>query len=277
MPSSKTSGAKQKRLLLLTNDDGFQAEGLQALHRALKDIGDLYIVAPDRQKSASSLSLTLHRPLRVQQMGPRSFAVDGTPADCVYLAVQKLCRRKPDLLLSGINRGPNLGRQDISYSGTVAAAIQGTYLGIPSLAISLKPEGESVYSFAFAAEIMRRGLEKLLRRASLPLFTLNINIPPPPFKGVRITNLGEKRYNPEIIEKRDPRNNFYYWIGPGNPRRTGGPKSDIRASEEGFVSITPLHTDLTDFRMLEAPRLKTIAAGFSAGDGNTRRSPESQK
>jgi hypothetical protein len=129
-PSNAKRGARRRPLILLTNDDGFFAEGIRSLLKGLRGLGTLVVVAPDREKSASSLSLTLHRPLRVQKTGPGVFAVDGTPADCVYIAVRKLLPRPPDLLVSGINRGPNLGQQDISYSGTAAAAVQGTYLGI---------------------------------------------------------------------------------------------------------------------------------------------------
>jgi 5'-nucleotidase len=267
-PASRT---RRKPLLLLTNDDGFFAEGIGALRSALKGLGAIYVVAPDREKSACSLSLTLHRPLRVQKVEPRSYAVDGTPADCVYLAVQKLLPRKPDLLVSGINRGANLGRQDISYSGTVAGAIQGTYLGIRSLALSLVADREGRYDFPAAGLIARALVGRLLSVGPGPGPTLNVNIPPPPLKGARITALGEKRYNPEIVEKKDPRRNSYFWIGTGRPLRLGGPGTDIRAVDEGCLSLTPLDMDLTDTRTLRTGTLKALIAALPAGDGEIRR------
>jgi 5'-nucleotidase len=264
----KTAG--RRPLILLTNDDGFFAEGIRSLLKRLRGLGELAVVAPDREKSASSLSLTLHRPLRVQKTGPAVYAVDGTPADCVYIAVRRLLTRTPDLLVSGINRGPNLGQQDISYSGTAAAAVQGTYLGIPSLAVSLIPAEGDRYSFDFAARVVRSILENLLAQPPLAALTLNVNIPPPPLRGVRITTLGEKRYTPEIVEKKDPRLNSYYWIGTGEPRPSGGPSSDIRAVAAGFVSVTPLRMDLTDYGMVRRKVLQSVLAGVSSGDAGPR-------
>ncbi len=262
---------EKRKIILLTNDDGFFAEGLAALRNGLKGLGAVHIVAPDREKSACSLSLTLHRPLRVQKLGPRSYAVDGTPADCVYLAVQKFLPRKPDILVSGLNRGPNLGRQDISYSGTVAGAIQGTYLGIKSLALSVLADKAGRYDFPAAAAVSRTLVERILAAPPFPGLTLNVNLPAPPIKGARITVLGEKRYNPEIVEKKDPRRNSYFWIGTGRPERLGGPGSDIRAVEDGFMSLTPLHTDLTDYKRLGAKSLKRLVSGLPACVGRTRR------
>jgi 5'-nucleotidase len=269
-PSNAKRGARRRPLILLTNDDGFFAEGIRSLLKGLRGLGTLVVVAPDREKSATSLSLTLHRPLRVQKTGPGVFAVDGTPADCVYIAVRKLLPRPPDLLVSGINRGPNLGQQDISYSGTAAAAVQGTYLGIPSIAVSLIPGDEGQYSFDFAARIVRSIVGKLLARPEPSGLTLNVNIPPPPFMGVRITTLGEKRYTPEIVEKKDPRLNSYYWIGTGEPRPSGGPSSDIRAVAAGAVSVTPLRMDLTDYGAVRRKVLQAVLAGVSAGDEGPR-------
>lgn len=241
--------AVSKPLLLLTNDDGFFAPGIQVLAKKLKAVGEVFIVAPDREKSASSLSLTLRRPLRAERIRKNAYAVDGTPADCIYLAMRKLLPRLPRLILSGINAGPNLGRQDISYSGTVAAALQGAFLEIPSLAVSQLPNGERRFDFAPGAEFIARLAERLLASEFPPGLILNINFPPPPFKGLRITELGEKRYEPEVIEKADPREKAYYWIGLGNIRRMGGERSDIRATEQGLISITPLTTDRTDRRV----------------------------
>lgn len=247
-----------KPLLLLTNDDGFFAEGIQSLARHLKGLGEIHIIAPDRERSATSLALTLHHPLRVKKMKERVFAVDGTPADCVYLATQKLLPRKPALLISGINRGPNLGQQDISYSGTVAGAIQGAFLQIPSLAVSLLPDKNHQYHFDFAAKIVFSIIKKLLDNTIPEELLLNINIPPPPFRGIKIVKLGQKRYNPEIVEKQDPRKRTYYWIGTGNPRAIGDKESDVMVIKEGTITVTPLHKDLTDHDMSHHRTLRKI-------------------
>ena len=247
-----------KPRILLTNDDGFFSEGINTLSRHLKDLGQIYIVAPDREKSATSLSLTLHRPLRVKTIDTNVYAVDGTPADCVYLALQKLLPQKPSLLISGLNRGPNLGQQDISYSGTVAAAIQGTFLQIPSMAVSLLADENHDYFFDFAAKVVHSISRKILKNKLPEKVTLNINIPPPPVKGIKIVKLGQKRYNPEIIEKKDPRQNSYYWIGTGNPRAEGDKNSDVVVIQKGYITITPLHADLTNHHTITHSTFKNI-------------------
>ena len=250
-------------VILLVNDDGYFSEGIQALRRHLRGLGTVYIVAPDREKSATSLSLTLRRPLRVEKIKKNVFAVDGTPADCVYLALKKLLPRSPDLIISGLNRGPNLGQQDISYSGTVAAAIQGTFLGIPSSAVSVLADERGKFDFEFSAGFVASLAERLLKNKLPRGLTLNINIPPPPVQGIRMAGLGEKRYNPEIVEKKDPRENLYYWIGSGNPTPAGNKKSDIQAVARGFISITPLHTDLTNYKVLTLASFKRIFQGLA--------------
>lgn len=250
-------------LILLTNDDGFFSEGIEALSHHLKDLGQIFVVAPDREQSAASLSLTLHRPLRVKKIKANVYAVDGTPADCVYLASKKLLPQKPSLLISGLNKGPNVGQQDISYSGTVAAAIQGTFLQIPSLAVSLLADEKHNYYFDLSTRIVYLMSRKLLERKLPEGVTLNINIPPPPIKGIKIAKLGQKRYNPEIIEKKDPRKNSYYWIGTGNPKPKGDKESDVMAVKEGYVTITPLHTDLTDYQIIRLPLFKKIFASIT--------------
>ncbi len=270
-PKTSRPVARSRPVILLTNDDGFVADGLQALRRAVRGLGEIWIVAPDREKSACSLSLTLHRPLRVQLSGPRGFAVDGTPADCVYLAVRKLLPRPPALLLSGINRGPNLGQQDIAYSGTVAAAVQGTFLGIPSAAVSLSPDRDGRYPFDHAARLVRPLACYLLTHRLPAGTTLNVNVPPPPCAGVRVTDLGQKRYSPEIVEKKDPRENSYYWIGTGRPQPSGGMTSDIRAVAAGFLSITPLHKDMTDHQAVRGVFFRRLASGISGSAGRARR------
>jgi 5'-nucleotidase len=247
-----------KPLILLTNDDGFFAEGLQTLAKVLRPVGAVVTVAPDRERSAASLSLTLRHPLRVEKIKRDVYAVDGTPVDCIYLALTKVLPRPPRLLISGINPGPNIGQQDISYSGTVSAALQGTFLGIPSLAVSLLPNAGGGFGFDLAARFTSRLAEAVLR-AGLPAgVTLNVNIPPGPGRGIALTTLGEKRYDPEVIEKKDPRNKTYYWIGLGKITPSGSPRSDVRAVERGCISITPLHTDRTDRRAFSSPALRRI-------------------
>ncbi len=252
-----------KPLIFLTNDDGFFAEGIEALSRNLQDLGRVYVVAPDRERSTTSLSLTLRRPLRVKKIKTNTYAVDGTPADCVYIALKKLLPQKPSLLISGINKGPNLGQQDISYSGTVAAAIQGTFLQIPSMAVSLSPDKNHQYSYDFSARIVQSIAMKLLENKLPEKMTLNINFPPPPIKGIKLAKLGQKRYNPEVIEKKDPRQDPYYWIGTGNPKAEGAKNSDVMVVKEGYISITPLHTDLTNYKTIQHPTFKNIFASIA--------------
>lgn len=246
----------KKPLILLTNDDGLHAEGLSALFEEIQGLGEVYIVAPDQEKSASSLSLTLHHPLRAKLEGKRKYSVSGTPADCVYLAVQKFLPRKPDLLISGINHGPNLGQQDTAYSGTVAGAKQGAFLDIPSMAVSLIPDGEGRFSFTEASKTVHAIAGNILLDP-LPQGTfLNVNIPFPPWKGIRIAKLGQKRYNPRVIEKEDPRRRLYYWIGTGNPRAVGDEESDVKIIKKGYITVTPLQNDSTDFNFVRSTRLQ---------------------
>jgi len=247
-----------KPLILLTNDDGFYAEGINILFNKLQPLGQIYIIAPDRERSATSLALTLHNPLRVKTIRKNIFSVDGTPADCIYLAVQHLLPRKPDMVISGINPGPNLGQQDISYSGTVAGAVQGTFLQIPSFAVSALPDEQGKYPFSFSASIIYSIAKQLLRNPIPPGITLNINIPSPPVKGLKIAKLGQKRYNPEIEVKKDPRHRVYYWIGTGTPKAIGDKESDVMIIKEGYIPVTPLHRDLTDYHALSLVELKNI-------------------
>lgn len=238
-------------LILLTNDDGFYSQGIEALASCLEKEAQVYIVAPDQERSATSLALNLHRPLRVKNIRSNTYAVDGTPADCVYLAIQKILPRKPDLLISGINPGPNLGQQDISYSGTVAGALQGSFLQIPSLAVSVLHDDYGEFHYDQAVKICLSFMNKILNNSFPKGTTLNINIPPPPVKGIKFVKLGQKRYNPEISERQDPRNRIYYWIGTGNPIAIGDEDSDVMVIKEGYVTITPLHKDLTDYKILK--------------------------
>ena len=252
-------------VILLTNDDGFYHETIRILFRRLAKLGRTYIVAPDRERSACSLAVTLRRPLRVQRAGPRIWAVEGTPVDCVYFALQKLLPRRPDLIVSGMNPGPNLGQQDINYSGTVAGAIQGTFHGIPSVAVSLLPDAKGRFDLKYAAGIVETVAAGVLAGGLPPGTALNVNIPAPPVKGVRITRLGWKFYDPEIIEKTDPRNASYYWIGTGTPRRVGDAGTDVMAAHAGYISLTPLHTDMTAHGARRAAKLRRLSRALASG------------
>jgi len=252
-------------LILLSNDDGFFRDEIQVLFRRLKTLGRTAIVAPDREKSATSLALSLRHPLRVQRMKTGIFAVDGTPADCIYVALQKVLPRWPDLIISGMNPGPNLGQQDVNYSWTVAAAVQGTFLGIPSMAVSLLPDDKGVFGLEFAAAFVANLAGRILADGLPRGVTLNINIPSPPVKGVRVTKLGQKFYSPEIIEKKDPRGAAYFWIGTGNPRPVGDASTDVHAVRRGYISLTPLQADLTHYRALGRPFIKRLVRNVLPG------------
>ena len=258
------SRVARRPLILLTNDDGFYRETIQILYRRLGSLGRTYIVAPDREKSACSLAVTLRQPLRIHHVKPRIWAVEGTPVDCIYFALQKFLPRNPDLIISGMNPGPNLGQQDINYSGTVAGAIQGTFHGIPSISVSLLPDASGRFDLTSAAEIVKTIAADVLTMG-LPAGTaLNVNIPPRPIRGVKITRLGWKFYDPEIIEKTDPRNSSYFWIGTGTPRRVGDAGTDVTAAHAGYISLTPLHTDMTAPHALRSAKLRRLAKALAA-------------
>jgi 5'-nucleotidase len=235
---------------LLTNDDGIRATGLAALERAVTGLGDLQVVAPDRERSASGHSLTLEHPLRVASHGPGRWSVTGTPTDAVLLAVETLLPERPAWVLSGINHGPNMG-EDVTYSGTVAAAIEACIFGIPSIAVSLAGRGELL--FDEAVPVLRRVLATLLRCRLEPLQLLNVNLPNRPaaaVRGVRVTRLGSRRYHDSVVPRQDPRGRDYYWIGGTGPVWVPDERSDAQAIEEGYVSVTPLRADMTDDRAL---------------------------
>ena len=237
--------------ILITNDDGYLAGGLRTLAEAVRPLGEVRVVAPDREQSATSHSLTLHNPLRVMERGAGVQAVDGTPTDCVILALGMLLDERPDVVLSGINHGQNLG-DDVLYSGTVAAAMEATILGVPGVAISLV--GAAGEDMAGWGPVVARVLGRLLPK-EIPRETLfNINLPPIPpaeVKGVRVTTLGRREYLGSITRAADPNGREYFWIGGGESRWWGGPDSDFRAIHDGYVSVTPLHLDLTNYRLRE--------------------------
>lgn len=244
--------------LLLTNDDGILAHGLECLTEAAAPLGEITVVAPDREQSATSHSLSLHHPLRPISRGERRFQVDGTPTDCVMLAVEALMPERPDFVLSGINHGQNMG-EDVLYSGTVAAAMEGLALGIPSLALSFA--GGDLRADLTHLKEQVKVLTPLLRHiTSLPNFPkdtlLNVNLPPVPagqVKGVKLTRLGRRVYSNSLKPMEDPWGRKIYWIGGGSITWTGPEDSDFQAVRDGYVSVTPMHLDLTNFHMLEAP------------------------
>lgn len=240
--------------ILVTNDDGIYSEGIRKLADACRSVGEVFIVAPDREQSAASHALTLHRPLRLLKLQENEWIVDGTPTDCVNLAVLRILREtRPDVVVSGINFGPNLG-DDVTYSGTISAAFEGALLNIPSIAFSALV-GEN-FSFdpcaAFAAEMTRI----VLAGDRNPNVVLNVNFPTAAFNGVRITRLGKRIYSEGVIERLDPRGRKYYWIGGEQPTWHPGEGTDFEAIQSGFVSITPLHLDLTHHESI--PRLKHL-------------------
>ena len=242
-------------ILLVSNDDGFRSEGIIALAEALRPLGTVYVVAPDRERSAAGHSLTLTQPLRVEKVGPRIYAVDGTPTDCVNLAANGILRKKKiDLLVSGINKGANLG-DDITYSGTVSAAMEGTLLGIPSIAVSLVSRNHFRFdaAAAFTAKLARKALRQKIPEDTL----LNVNLPNLPMeeiRGVRVTRQGKRIYGEAVVEKRDPRGRKYYWIGGDTFRRQDIPGSDLEAVEQDYISITPIHLDMTNYKSLRTLR-----------------------
>lgn len=237
--------------ILLTNDDGIYSDGLIKLEEALREVGEVYTVAPASEMSGASHSLTLARPLRIRRIDDRHWTVDGTPTDCVTLALNKILgpEELPDICVSGINHGGNLG-DDATYSGTVAGALEATILGVPGLAFSLVARENFDFTEAarFAVTAVRKSLVERLPEGTL----LNINIPPGAIKGVRVTRQGLKNARPVISEHIDPRGKPYFWIGEeyfSSDREDG---TDYHAIEQGFVSVTPLRSDMTDHRALTA-------------------------
>jgi 5'-nucleotidase len=233
-------------VLLLSNDDGVHASGLAALARALEELGDVYVLAPEREQSACGHALTLHRPLRVDRLAERRFAVNGTPSDCVNLGVLGFLPARPVLVVAGVNHGSNLG-DDVTYSGTVSAAMEGTLLGVPSIAVSLVNGGDFDGAAAIARLIAMRVLVTGLPRKTL----LNVNVPSGEPRGIRLTRLGHRVYSEKIVEQTDPRGRTYYWIGAGTPEWEELAGTDMGAVHEGWVSVTPLHLDLTNHRALD--------------------------
>jgi len=259
-------------LILLTNDDGIQAAGLHALVRVAQELGEVRVVAPDRERSGVSHAITLSEPLRVRSFGEGRWSLNGTPADCVFIAVNHLLDRRPDLLVSGINRGPNLGG-DVLYSGTVGGAMEGTIHGIPSVALSLISAAD--FAFDEVLPAVRTLLEEVIRQGLPPEVTLNVNIPDAsiaPFRGFRMVRLGRRFYSNDVITRTDPRGEDYLWIGGTRVTMETTPDTDCGVVQEGFASVTPLRADFWaagaagDLAWVErlagpAERAKTAAGG----------------
>ena len=231
--------------ILVSNDDGYLATGISALSTALEQIADVVVVAPDRNRSAASNSLTLNDPLRISRTGDKRYRVNGTPSDCVHLALTGFLEEEPDLVVSGVNHGANLG-DDVIYSGTVAAAMEGRFLGFPSIAVSLVGPEQKHFDTAgrVAAELVQR-----LSRRTLPAdFILNVNVPDRPYEeltGMKVTRLGFRHKSEPVVKSADPHGRTIFWIGPAGPGQDSGEGTDFHAVNSGAVAITPLKIDLT--------------------------------
>ena len=237
--------------ILVSNDDGYLAPGLACLAEALRPLAQVDVVAPERDRSGASNSLTLNNPLRVQRAENGFYFIDGTPTDCVHLAITGLLPEEPSMVIAGINRGANLG-DDVIYSGTVAAAMEGRFLGLPAIAVSLA--GKVCAHYATAAAVVLYLLERL-KNNSLPADTiLNVNVPDVPYvelAGYEATRLGHRHKAEPVIRAQDPRGNTVYWVGAPGPEADAGPGTDFYALRRNFVSITPLHVDLTRYTALD--------------------------
>ncbi len=237
-------------LILVTNDDGIHSAGILALAEALTGLGRVVVVAPDRERSAVGHALTLHAPLRAEKLREGYIAVSGTPTDCVNLGIHGLLKERPNLVVSGINRGGNMG-DDITYSGTVSAAMEATLMGVPAFAISLVDGPFAAEDFTAAAQVAGELAQLVLQRGLPPDTFLNVNVPRGNPQGMALTRQGKRRYDDVIVEKLDPRGRAYYWIGGGNMQFEDIPGTDLHAVHQGQVSVTPLHLDLTNYRSFQ--------------------------
>ncbi|MGQ0810027.1 MAG: 5'/3'-nucleotidase SurE [Nitrospiraceae bacterium] len=256
--------------ILVTNDDGIASPGIHALAEAMKSLGDVWIVAPDRERTAVAHALTLHKPLRIQRLKKRVYAVSGTPSDCVNLALAEILSKRPVLVVSGINKGVNLG-DDVMYSGTVSAALEGTLLGIPSIALS--QEGVDRFRFSAGAAYARRVAHLVLKHGLPEETMLNVNIPDKPasaIKGISVTCLSRRRFENPIVAKVDPHGRTYYWIAGTRISWSRQKDSDHEAIQQGKVSMTPIHLDMTNYAILD--QLRKWIAHERGRTGNPRSS-----
>ncbi|HET6631188.1 MAG TPA: 5'/3'-nucleotidase SurE [Rhodanobacteraceae bacterium] len=239
--------------VLVSNDDGVDAPGIQVLAKRLAEVGEVTVVAPDRDRSGASNSLTLDLPIRVKQQPNGFYRVAGTPTDCVHLALAGLLEHEPDIVVSGINNSSNLG-DDVIYSGTVSAAMEGRFLGLPAIAVSLAGEEFNVRHYESAARAVLLLTRRLLVEP-LPADTiLNVNVPDRPWSelaGFEVTRLGRRHRSAPSVPATDPRGHPVWWIGPAGPAEDDGPGTDFSAIARGFISVTPIHVDLTRFQALE--------------------------
>lgn len=257
-------------LILVTNDDGIHSPGLHMLAEALRCLGRVVVVAPDRERSAIGHALTLHSPLRAMEQGADRWSVDGTPSDCVNLGIHGLLKSSPDLVVSGINKGGNLG-DDLTYSGTVAAAMEATLMGVPALAVSLAADRFAEEDFLWGGRWAAK-LAVMIKHHGLPADTfLNVNVPPGCPRGMKVTRQGKRRYADAVVRNTDPRGRSYYWIGAGELSFHDLEGTDVHAVERGWVSVTPLHLDLTNYAAFERLRhwddevLSTEVGGMDKG------------
>ncbi|MGE0373123.1 MAG: 5'/3'-nucleotidase SurE [Gammaproteobacteria bacterium] len=237
--------------ILISNDDGYRAPGLARLVEGLAGMGELTVVVPDRDRSGASNSLTLENPIRAQVLDNGFIRVNGTPTDCVHLAITGLLEQEPDMVISGINAGANLG-DDVIYSGTVAAAMEGRFLGYPAVAVSLA--GRNLEHYATAARVAQRIVTRLQHDPLPPDVILNVNVPDLPWEylaGFMVTRLGHRHKSEPVIMTADPRGRPIYWIGESGPEQDAGPGTDFHAVRNGYVSVTPLQVDLTRHAALE--------------------------
>lgn len=249
--------------ILVSNDDGFRAEGIRRLREALATLAEVTVVAPDRNRSGASNSLTLDVPLRVFESEPGVYFVPGTPTDCVHLAITGLFDFEHDMVVSGVNDGPNLG-DDVLYSGTVAAAVEGRFLGLPTIAVSLCTSGAGGGHFETGAEVARVLVAQLLARPLQPSLILNVNVPDVPFaqlRGFRASRLGYRHRSAPAMRAQDPRGRTVYWVGPAGAEQEAGPGTDFDTVARGYVSVTPLQVDLT--RHAALPALGTWLEGLN--------------
>ncbi len=252
-------------IILISNDDGYFAEGHSALRDALKPLGRVISVAPDRDCSGISHKLSIHTPLRLREVGTDSYAINGSPADCVHLAIHAVLEEeKPDILISGINHGLNLG-EDVAYSGTVAAAFEGFAQGIPSIAVSAG-RAQGKYHFESAAQVAFKLTNRLLSGDELMRQAVwNVNVPPGDLRGVRFARLDNRSFKSSVVKRTDPRGHDYYWLGPYYPEFKRGEQTDYATYQSGFVSVTPLKVEMTHEQVLTALLKDTSGHGLLTG------------
>lgn len=239
-------------LILVSNDDGIDALGLKTLREAVSDLGKVIVFAPEGQRSGSSHSLTIHKSIKVKQIDENTYSTEGTPTDCILYSVRGILKKRPDIVLGGINQGANLG-SDVSYSGTVAVAMEGTLMGIPSVAFS-QIDFNSSFNPDFAKKVVNWITRQIIKDRLPEGIFLNVNLPPKPNGKIKITSLGNRVYRDEIVKVREEKNDFIYSLEGEIPTWISSPNSDFDAVHNGFVSITPIHMEYTDFNMIEKLR-----------------------